>query len=282
MSPNTFTLADFLARAPYRPYCSDNLGAGLVVRPQATAVKRRYIQHNPPSHLSFMVFDFDRAGVVLAPEDAGLPLPSWITENRTTARGHIAYALTAPVITSIAGRLAPVRYAAAIEQGYRDALHADPGYTGLITKTPGHIEWITHWGRPDPYTLDELAEYLPTLPPLRKRSEELAGLGRNVSLFDDLRCWAYGARMDFGDFNTWHDAVVAHAHAINGGFARPLPANEVRNTAHSVAKWVWQRFNPAGFSAVQSRRGRRGGLASGARRTAKAMDLTSAMLSVCP
>ena len=277
MQPQTFTAADFLARAPHRPYCSDDLVTGLVVRPLATAAKRRYIQHNPPAHLAFIVFDCDRPGVAIAADDAGLAPPSWVTENRNTRRGHIGYALGCPVITSSAARTAPLRYAAAIEQGYRDALRADAGYAGLITKTPGHVEWATHWGRAEPYTLGELADYLPTLPRVRKRTAEACGLGRNVCLFEDLRRWAYRARLGFDDFDDWQAAVAMHASGINAGFVHPLPLNESLSTAQSVAKWVWRQFNAARFATVQATRGRRGGIASGARRAATALDLTAAL-----
>ena len=271
----SFTRTDFLAHCPRRPYCSDDLAAGLVVRPLATALHRRYIQHNPPAHLAFMVFDFDRAGVALAADDAGLAAPSWVAESRTSRRGHIGYALACPVIKSQAGRVAPLRYAAAIEEGYRDKLRADAGYAGLLTKTPGHVEWETHWGRGEPYQLDELAEYLPKLPRLRRRATEVAGLGRNCMLFDALRRWAYRARLDFNKYDAWLSAVGEHAIGINVGFPMPLPSNEVHSTARSVAKWVWQRFDAKTFAAIQARRGR----ISGARRSAAALELTVAIFN---
>jgi Replicase family/Primase C terminal 1 (PriCT-1) len=245
----------FLSSVPKRPYCSDELGEGLKIRSREAALRHRYMQHNPPHQLAFLVFDFDRAGAMVAANDCGLPEPSWVTENRETRRGHLAYALACPVITSDAARAAPLRYAASVEQGYRDALRADPGYAGLITKTPDHEAWATRWGR-GPYTLEELADYLPTLPTVRAKRAEASGLGRNVSLFEGLRKWAYRARVRFDDADEWHEAVRCHALGINGGFSNPLPANEVKATAKSVAGWVWQRFNAAKFSEIQGARAR--------------------------
>lgn len=269
----------FLASAPRRPFCADDLGAGLRIRGQAQALEHRYIQHNPPHALAFLVFDFDRTGALVAAEDAGLPPPSWVAENRDTRRGHLAYALACPVITTDAARSAPMRYAAAVEQGYRDALQADSGYSNFITKTPGHQDWATRWGRGEAYTLEELAEYLPNgLPSLRKRREEASGLGRNVSLFEGLRRWAYRARKQFDDADEWHLATRARAKILNGDFAQPLPSSEVRATAKSVAKWVWTRLGhgPAGEAFI-ARQTRKSGIAATLRQS-NAIDTAQRIL----
>lgn len=272
---STYQPTLFLASAPRRPYCTDELGDRLRIRSQAEALGHRYIQHNPPAALAFLVFDFDRHGALVAAGDAGLPEPSWVAENPATRRGHLAYALACPVITSDAARAAPLRYAASVEQGYRDALRADAGYSNFLTKTPGHEAWSTRWGRADAYTLEELAEYLPNgLPKVRKRREEASGLGRNVSLFESVRHWAYRARWNYGDANEWHAAVLRQALSVNSEFTNPLMANEAASTAKSIAKWVWQRFSMAEFSRIQSARGKRRGI----QKSSERMDLFQQIL----
>ncbi|MGL6351778.1 MAG: LuxR C-terminal-related transcriptional regulator, partial [Aeromonas sp.] len=42
----------------------------------------------------------------------------------------------------------------------------------------------------------------------------------------------------------------------------PLPHSEIKATAKSIARWVWNRFTPAGFSQVQAHRGAKGGKVS--------------------
>ncbi|WP_268920626.1 primase C-terminal domain-containing protein [Shimia sediminis] len=85
------------------------------------------------------------------------------------------------------------------------------------------------------------------------------GLGRNCTLFESLRQWAYKAiRQGWPEYERWHEAVLTRARAYND-FEAPLPESEVRATAKSVAKWTHQHLSPAGFAAVQSQRGRRKG-----------------------
>lgn len=269
----------FLASAPRKPYCADDLNSGVYIRSQQSALRHRHIQHNPPKKIAFLVFDFDRAGALVATQDAGLPEANWVTENRDTRRGHIAYALACPVITSDVARLKPMRFAASVEQGYRDALRADASYSNFLTKTPGHEDWHTKWGRFEPYTLEELAEWLPQgLPKVTPKKEQASGLGRNCRLFESMKVWSYRARLRFDDFNEWSDACLAQAQAINGAFPNPMAFNEVRNVAKSVAKWVWQRFNNETFSAIQHHRGRKGGRARGIQKSCERMDVSQQIL----
>src|SRR5690606_22968763 len=71
----------------------------------------------------------------------------------------------------------------------------------------------------------------------------------------------------------WEKAVSAQIGAINSGFEQPLPPSEVKATAKSIAKWVWQRFSYGDFSEVQAKRGAKGGKKGGAVRSAKYAEL---------
>ncbi|WP_420769466.1 primase C-terminal domain-containing protein, partial [Klebsiella pneumoniae] len=57
-------------------------------------------------------------------------------------------------------------------------------------------------------------------------------------------------------------ACVDRASGYNAQFEQPLPANEVRHTAKSIAKWTHQHLSPAGFREEQARRGAKGGKVS--------------------
>ena len=170
-----------------------------------------------------------------------------------------------------AARLKPLRYLAAIEHVLAKKLGADMGYVGLITKNPVHRDWWTIWHNHEPYSLDYLAEFCPDadLAAYNRRSgKEASGLGRNVTVFDNVREWGYSAVREYwrpNGYEAWANAVRAACESANA-FGReqggPLPHSEIKATAKSIARWVWNRFTPAGFSQVQAHRGAKGGKVS--------------------
>ena len=252
----------FTARLPRRARATDDLSWGTRLFPAAVAVQKRHIQANPPTSACWLLFDVDRPDAALRWEDAGLPAPTWIARNPLNGHAHLAYGLAVPVVTSDAARSGPLRLAAAIQSAYVERLGADVQYTGLITKNPLHPSWDVTWhcrGEHDLYALHDLAEYV-TLASARKR-EVHSALGRNCSLFDSLRQWAYRAVKRYwkpGGLADWQAVCLAQARARNT-FTSPLPVSEVRAIARSVAKWVWQHFTPAEFREKQGARGRRKG-----------------------
>ena len=260
--------ASFLERLPHRPYCTDDPAQGLLIRSQATALAYRHIQHNPPPHVGTLVFDVDRADGYHAWRDANLPAPHWVCVNLRNGHAHLGYQLATPVARTSAAKQKPLCYLAAIEHVLACRLGADMGYAGLITKNPTHSDWWTVWHPIEPYSLDYLAEFCPDndLAAYSRRSrKEASGLGRNVTLFDNVREWAYSAVRGYwrpNGYDAWAKAVRAACDSANafgleqGG---PLPPNEIKATAKSIARWVWNRFTPAGFSQVQAHRGAKGG-----------------------
>ncbi|MGL5462875.1 MAG: replication initiation protein, partial [Aeromonas veronii] len=192
--------AAFVERLPRRPYCTDDPAQGLLIRPQATALAYRHIQHNPPPHVACLVFDVDSSDGYEAWKGAGLPAPNWITFNPKNSHAHYGYYLEAVVARTSAAKQKPLRYLAAIEHVLAKRLGADMGYAGLITKNPVHGDWWTIWHHCEPFSLDYLAEFCPDadLAAYSRRSrKEATGLGRNVTVFDNVREWAYSAVREF-------------------------------------------------------------------------------------
>jgi hypothetical protein len=129
--------------------------------------------------------------------------------------------------------------------------------------------------------MHELAEYVD----LKAASERLrttpkkylSGVGRNCSLFDSLRGWAYRWVDDYKTLgrDSWMKRVEQQAEKLNT-FVHPLPFGEVRSISKSVGKWTWQRYTgsygskldtialaeqgltPDTFSLLQSSLGRMG------------------------
>ena len=244
-------------RLPRRPYCTDNLARGLVIRSPAAAATMSHLQLNPAALRHWLLFDLDAPLAALAWERANLPPPNWIAVNPENSPAHCGYLLEVPVVTSPAGHDKPLRYAAAIENAYRLKLQADPGYVGLICKNPLHERWRTWFLHDHAYTLDELTEWVSLAKPARATDENV-GLGRNVTLFDSLRSWAYRMVLIYKSANAtpdiWYRALLHEAEGMNSRFPAPLAYPEVRCLVKSVAKWTWRVFTEHAFSKIQRAR----------------------------
>ena len=252
-------------RWPRRPYCTDDLEAGLRIRSLKQALTKCYIQANPPHLRVWSLYDIDRPGGALAWDDVNLPPPSWATINKENAHAHLAYGLRVPVLTSsMEARQAPLRYLNAVEAAFRAKLQADDGFSGLITKNPAHPLWRTLQGPDLAYELGDLAEWvdLEHFKPRQGVKVAEVGLGRNVTVFDFVRLWAYKNVREYknvrGGFVYWQKAVYDRCMARNGDFTHPMDNREAYHIARSVAKWTWQRFDleasDARFSKLQALR----------------------------
>ena len=254
--------ADFYEKLPKKPYCSDDLGHGVIIRPKSTAIQMQYIQHNPPCLITSLVFDIDRSDAYFAWSDANLPPPTWIAKNRQNNHAHVGYMLATPVCTTHRARQNVIEYLAKIEQAYSLALGADRGYTGLITKNPCHGAWENHIFGVEPYELNYLADFV-ELQELKTDLKEVSGLGRNCMMFDTVRKWAYKAIREHrgSTFDVWLGEVLKMAINANGAFIEPLPYSEVKATAKSIARYCWKKdgYHYQEFIDRQSRKGALGG-----------------------
>lgn len=247
--------------APHRPYCAWDKHAARV-RPQAMALTAPYLQLNPPAHHAWLLIDIDRTGGATAWLDKNLPPPTYIAVNRENGHAHMGYSLAAPVCKTELARLKPLRYLAAIEHAFTEKVGGDFGFTGLLAKNPLHSQWkLWEPANAPRYELGYLAEFV-DLQTCRVPKE--AGVGRNCTLFDELRYWAYGAVREFwgvGRGDAWREAVRRQAEAFNT-FPTPLGSAEVAGIARSVARFIWRSFTPAGFREIQAERGRLGAAVS--------------------
>ncbi|MCL0137854.1 replication initiation protein, partial [Klebsiella pneumoniae] len=162
-----------------------------------------------------------------------------------------------------------LRYAAAVENALRKKLEADAGYSGLICKNPNHGHWKIAVWQPELYTLDWLADSLDLSAANDKEIVADYGLGRNCTLFDRTRKWAYRAiRQGWPEYEQWLQACYERASAYNLQFSVPLDDKEVIGIAKSITKWTHSKLNEMTFSdyvarthnsAIQSERGKKGG-----------------------
>jgi hypothetical protein len=129
-------------------------------------------------------------------------------------------------------------------------LGADLGFTGHLVKNPIHPDWLKmcHNAR---YDLEDFQDYGVDLRAYkRKLALRDSGIGRNTTLFDTLRHWAYVEVKNHPTLAAFQAAVDTKALTINGHFIDhlngALPAKEALSTAKSVGKWTWKHRNSIG------------------------------------
>ena len=237
-------------RWPTKPYCSDDKTARMI-RSLDHALRQPYIQANPPHMRVWSIFDIDRPYAALAWEGVNLPPPSWSACNTENGHAHLVYGISAPVLVDSPDmRQGPLKYLCAVEAAFRAKLDADSGYTGLITKNPAFPDWRVLRGPRMSFDLGELAEYVDLKKFAPKRKPEEVGLGRNVTLFDNLRHYAYREIRGYKRaaqcaYVYWQKDLYDQAMTRNGDFVNPMDHREVYHVARSVAKWVWRKFDIA-------------------------------------
>ena len=190
-----------------------------------------------------------------------LPTPNVYATRTATGHAQIFYLLDRPVHRGDHARAKPLRLLARSSEYYRATFGSDTGYTGVLSSNPVHGDYQTSYPRSDPYTLADLASWIPK--GWRVPRPATTAEGRNNELFAALCKLALRCS---------DDGLLQWARTINSEFAVPLADAEVRVTWGSVCRyrarwrvhghqqaWLWK----------QAARGKRGGLASGVAREAK-------------
>ncbi|HBW7018105.1 TPA: replication initiation protein [Klebsiella pneumoniae] len=233
----------FNDKLPHKPYFSDDVHFGVRIAGKERAILAKYIQFNQPHAMFWFGFYVVRVGAAIDWSDRNAPAPTLTITNPENGHAHLLYALKTSIRTAPDGKMKPLKYAAAVENALCKKLDADVGYSGLICKNPNHSHWkIAVWQR-ELYTLDWLAESLDLNAANDKEIVADYGLGRNCTLFDKTRKWAYRAiRQGWPEYDQWLQACHERASAYNLQFASPLDVNEGNGIAKSIAKWTY--YNP--------------------------------------
>lgn len=234
---------------PLWPLASDDLLHGIYRTSRHNALGQRYIEANPQSLSNLLVVDIDHPDALMrAMWDRKAWQPNAVVENPANGHAHAVWALAEPITRTEYASRKPVAYAAAVAEGLRRSVDGDKGYSGLMTKNPTHETWEASWLTDHLYSLDELTEHLTVadfMPPdswQRTKRKNPVGLGRNCTLFETARTWAYREiRKHWGDPSSLIDAISLKAHELNGQFSEPLPINEAEAIARSISKWIITR-----------------------------------------
>ena len=81
--------------------------------------------------------------------------------------------------------------------------------------------------------------------------------GRNTTLFDNLRFFAYSVIFKYqkaNDFCGFLSALEQEADVINNEFVTRLHHKEIQHTIKSISEWVWNKFDYETFSDIQKAR----------------------------
>ena len=98
-----------------------------------------------------------------------------------------------------------------------------------------HGHWKIAVWQPELYTLDWLADSLDLNAANDKEIVADYGLGRNCTLFDKTRKWAYRAiRQGWPEYEQWLEACYERANAYNLQFTSPLDEKEVGGIAKAL------------------------------------------------
>ena len=215
-----------------------------------------------------LILDFDGRGsfdrVLEAVRLSKVGALNWAVENRRTGGVHGVWTLAKPVHRADTALEAPLKLYGRISEYYAALLSADAGYTGVLTHNPMKAAqpagFETHWLRREPYTLGELAEFIPFR--WRRPKPSRTAAGRNCDVFAHCMRWA-GSPANLGV------PVLAEALEVNDGFKFPLGVSEVAGIARSVERYrrKWSKqgkfYTKAQRTAWGRARGKVGGKKSG-------------------
>ena len=226
-----------------------------------------------------LILDFDGRGsferVMEEVKGAHVGDLNWGVENVLTGGVHGVWTLANPVHRAATALEAPLKLFARISEYYAAHLGADAGYTGVLTHNPMEDAqppgFKTHWLREAPYSLRELADFIPYR--WRRPRDSRTVVGRNCDVFCHCMRWAgSSANLSLPVFN--------EAHRVNDGFKLPLDPPEVSGIARSVEryrrKWIKQgRFYS---KAQRTAWGRERGIRSGLARRKRTQDRDQAIV----
>ena len=187
-----------------------------------------------------------------------LPTPNICATRMASGHVQVFWLLDRPVHRGAHARTKPLQHLGRVAEYYRDALGADPGYTGVLSSNPVHHgDYRTSYPRTEPYALADLAAAIPK--GWRVPQVPTTGEGKNCRLFAALCKLALGCS---------DDGLLTWARKLNSEFDPHLPDGEVLGIWRSVCRYrvKWRaQGHTQGWLWRQAARGRKGGLIGGLR-----------------
>lgn len=254
------TLEQYKSKLPPKPYHTNDYYFGKKIGALDTALKSNHIQPNSLTHKYFIILDLDSDMSVLDWADKGLPAPHLIVRNLDNGRSHMTYILKTSVKNDVTGLQKPIKYFSDVEHGLAVRIGADMNYNGLLTKNPFKASAYKVLSYESiPYDLDYLNEFVDKDfvkkqrdEKKKKKIEDGFASGRNCTLFENLRLWAYA---------NWHRChqtelrsnILEQAMLFNT-FECPLGTREIETIANSVYRFITRHFSTERLNELKSDR----------------------------
>ncbi|AKA82047.1 replication initiation protein [Pseudomonas synxantha] len=254
------TLESYKSKLPPKPYYTNDYCFGKRIGSIEAALKANHIQPNSLTHKYFMIFDLDSDMSVYDWTDRNLPAPHLIVRNKYNGRSHMTYILKTSIKNDVNGFQKPIRYFSDIEHGLAVRIGADMNFNGLLTKNPFNSSAYKVLSyESTPYDLDYLNEFVDKdlvkkqrEEKKKKKIEDGFASGRNCTLFENLRLWAY---------SNWHSCnptelrsnILERAMLFNT-FECQLGTREVETIANSVYRFINRHFSTERLNELKSAR----------------------------
>ena len=191
--------------------------------------------------------------------------PNFVIYNPKTCNHQAFWMLATPVHCQ--NKKSPAyRYLRAVESGFDFKYGCDSDFQREIHRNPLFHGSDVDWLHTERHTLKQLASVVDlnvNIPQIYKNAYD-ASEGRNCTLFDELRLWAYKQikTLSARDFEAFTGQLITRANRLNQ-FLIPLPDSEIRSIARSISRFCIERIDDhSTFSATQARRGAVGGKVS--------------------
>jgi hypothetical protein len=239
----------FIEALPSKVRSTNDFQYGTRFRNKNKALGCLYIELNQ-FYKKFIALDIDLPGAAYLWDELGLPPPTFVMVNPENAKCHYLYELKTPVYYTEAARRAPQKFFEATDIALTNMLGADLGFVGHFVKNPLHPYWRVICNHAT-YDLDDFKEWGLVLSGHKHKQVLRESIeGRNTTLFDTLRHWAYQAVLQQGSYADFQQAVDTKAQSFNGMFIDCekgiLPIKEVLSTAKSVGSWTWRHKDTIG------------------------------------
>lgn len=256
---------------PKTTRCTNNLAQGTIFRNRNHAQNYKYISLHDSNNRKAIILDIDYEGLLA--QDLSL-YPNYIVRNKNNSKCHVVYLLKVPVHYNNNSNINIQRWFEYCCKGLSLESGADLSYNGLITKNPFHQDFRTEWCRREPYTLDEISEYIldkgkeikTTNSIKTKRELKLLDIEkgcRNDSLFRIQANEAYKIICGFiGSYEDFYHDIYTRLSEKNLLISEPLGVKEISNIAKSISKFVYYKFSTAHkerFVSKQRERGKKSG-----------------------